>query len=43
MKVVYPELVLLRGKPVVDEGKVVGDRGYGQLCSPELDDSLAVD
>jgi allantoinase len=34
MTVVYPDLVLLRGKPVVDGGKVVGDRGYGELCPP---------
>ena len=43
MKVVYPELVLLRGKAVVDGGTVVGDRGYGQLCSPERADSPCVD
>jgi allantoinase len=34
MTVVYPDLVLLRGKPIVDGGKVVGDRGYGKLCRP---------
>ncbi len=43
MKVVYPDLVLLRGKTVVDGDKVVGDRGYGQLCSPELADSPGLD
>jgi len=35
MKVVYPERVLVRGTVVVDGGKVVGEQGYGQLCSPE--------
>ena len=42
-EVVYPELVLVRGKPVVVAGEVVGDRGYGQLCSPERADSPWVD
>ena len=33
-RVVYPEKVLVRGKMVVDNGKVVGERGYGELSSP---------
>ena len=41
MTVVYPDLVMVRGKTVVDAGKVVGARGYGQLCTPELADSSA--
>jgi len=38
MSVVYPELVLLRGKRVVDGGKVVGGKGYGEFCTPVLAD-----
>ena len=34
MKVAYPDTVLLRGKTVVDGGKVTGEAGYGQLCIP---------
>jgi len=33
-KAVYPEKVFVRGKRVVDNGKVVGERGYGELSSP---------
>jgi dihydroorotase-like cyclic amidohydrolase len=33
-KAVYPEKVFVRGTLVVDNGRVVGDRGYGELCSP---------
>jgi len=33
-KAVYPDKVLVRGKMVVDSGKVVGERGYGELSSP---------
>jgi len=35
MKVVYPERVLVRGKAVVDGGQVVGEAGYGELCTPQ--------
>jgi allantoinase len=34
MKAVYPDLVLVRGKPIVDMGVFVGERGYGEFCSP---------
>ena len=33
---VYPDKVFVRGKKVVDGGKVVGERGYGELCSPAM-------
>jgi allantoinase len=33
-EVVYPDKVFLRGEMVVDNGHVVGERGYGELCSP---------
>ena len=33
-KAVWPDKVFVRGKKVVDGGKVVGERGYGELCSP---------
>jgi allantoinase len=33
-KAVYPDKVLVRGKMVVDSGKVVGESGYGELSSP---------
>ena len=33
-KAVYPDKVLVRGKRVVDSGKVVGERGYGEFRSP---------
>jgi dihydroorotase-like cyclic amidohydrolase len=33
-KVVCPDLVLVRGKKVVEDGRVVGERGYGELSSP---------
>ena len=33
-KAVFPDMVLVRGKMIVDNGRVVGDRGYGELCSP---------
>ncbi len=33
-RAVYPEKVFVRGKKVVDGGRVVGERGYGILCSP---------
>ena len=39
MKAVYPALVLVRGKLIVDKGKFVGERGYGELCSPVSDQS----
>ncbi len=31
---VVPDKVFVRGKKIVDGGKVVGERGYGRLCSP---------
>ena len=33
-KAVYPDKVFVRGKMVVDSGRVVGEKGYGELCSP---------
>lgn len=33
-KAVSPEKVFVRGKMIVDGGKVVGERGYGELSSP---------
>lgn len=33
-KAVYPEKVFVRGRKVVDGGRVVGERGYGRLCAP---------
>lgn len=33
-KAVYPDKVFVRGKRVVDGGRVVGQRGYGEFCSP---------
>lgn len=33
-RAVYPDKVFVRGKMVVNGGKVVGERGYGELCSP---------
>lgn len=34
MKAVYPDLVLVRGKLIVDKGEFVGERGCGEFCSP---------
>jgi allantoinase len=34
MKAVYPDHVLVRGKLIVDKGAFVGERGYGEFCSP---------
>jgi allantoinase len=31
---VYPDKVFVRGKKIVDGGRVVGERGYGRLCPP---------
>ena len=33
-KAVYPDKVFVRGKKIVDGGKVVGERGFGAFCSP---------
>ena len=33
-KAVYPDKVFVRGKNIVDGGKVVGERGFGAFCSP---------
>ncbi len=33
-KAVYPETVFVRGRKVVEKGNVVGERGYGDLCTP---------
>jgi dihydroorotase-like cyclic amidohydrolase len=33
-KAVYPDKVFVRGKMVVDSGKFVGLRGYGERCRP---------
>jgi dihydropyrimidinase len=35
MKAVYPDTVLVRGRPVVRGGEIVGEAGYGRLCVPE--------
>jgi len=35
MKVVYPDVVLVRGKAIVDKGQVVGKAGYGEFCTPQ--------
>jgi allantoinase len=34
-KVVYPDRVLVRGKTVVDEGRIVGEQGYGAYVTPQ--------
>jgi len=39
MKAVYPDFVLVRGKPIVNKGEFVGERGYGEFCSPVGDPS----
>ena len=39
MKAVYPDLVLVRGKSIVENGTFTGDRGYGEFCSPTCDSS----
>ncbi len=31
---VYPDKVFVRGEKVVENGKVIGARGFGELCSP---------
>jgi len=35
MKAVYPDVVLVRGKAVVDDGQIVGKAGYGEYCTPQ--------
>jgi allantoinase len=34
MKAIYPDIVLVRGKSIVDKGEFVGEKGYGEFCSP---------
>jgi len=35
MKAVYPDVVVVRGKAVVDKGRVVSKAGYGEFCTPQ--------
>lgn len=34
-KVVYPDIVLLRGKKIVEKGEIVGEAGYGTFTTPQ--------
>lgn len=34
MKAVCPDFVIVRGKLIADHGTFVGERGYGEFCSP---------
>jgi allantoinase len=40
MQVVYPERVLLRGRSVVVDGKVSGQRGDGEFCVPATESAI---
>jgi len=35
LKAVCPDTVLVRGNPVVEKGTLVGEKGFGQYCSPD--------
>jgi len=35
LEAAYPDMVLVRGKAVVDDGQIVGKAGYGEYCTPQ--------